>query len=430
MRIDGENAATAFSPANHSASFQALGCGTWTNENGAKLTERGKALALAFEQGVQDLNLVDELMAPLFSSRRMVPVESVRAVGAAFCIRSVRRKEQEHPLLIDLLMRLGPSEDNATSTHQIRSRSLALLLEVVEQAEDALTSSSQLHKIIATERLPNGRRYTPSAQWSGDFQIWKRYQERQYIKFAMYALWHEVVTLLGYRVSKTASTGEILAHCRNSLRESVWAKEHLGEDCCRSTIGTLLEKMSERITVKKEEFGRSAMRMMEVLEDVKRSSSDRIGAVLTMLVLCSAYWRQTKGIMAYAEIHLAGSKRELSMGSVSDDLVSMQSAPADEYLCWIIETCVLKQATLVAAEKLPDFRFFIARDEEGYRLTASRQPSAYLAYDPNRIEAAYQLMAELGLLKKDEYIVLTQLGRSTLSRLRVHHEGLRSSTDA
>jgi hypothetical protein len=91
---------------------------------------------------------------------------------------------------------------------------------------------------------------------------------------------------------------------------------------------------------------------------------------------------------------------------------------------------VLKQATLVAAEKLPDFRFFIARDEEGYRLTVYRQPSAYLAYDPNRIEAAYQLMAELGLVKKDERIVLTQLGRSTLSRLRLHHEGLRSPNDA
>jgi hypothetical protein len=96
--------------------------------------------------------------------------------------------------------------------------------------------------------------------------------------------------------------------------------------------------MSERITVKKQEFDRSAMRMMEVLEDIKRSSSDRIGAVLTMLLLCSAHWRQTKGVMAYAELHLAGGKRELSMRSVSDDLVSMQSAPADEYLCWIMET--------------------------------------------------------------------------------------------
>ena len=91
---------------------------------------------------------------------------------------------------------------------------------------------------------------------------------------------------------------------------------------------------------------------------------------------------------------------------------------------WTVESYVLKQATKIAVEKLPDYRFFILRDDGGYRLVRENEASSsesYLSYDQCRIESAYALMSELRLVDLSEGYVLTQSGRKVLQKLLIHH---------
>jgi hypothetical protein len=54
---------------------------------------------------------------------------------------------------------------------------------------------------------------------------------------------------------------------------------------------------------------------------------------------------------------------------------------------------------------LPDYRFFIIRDEEGYRLVKRQNPGSYLSYDSSRIGSAFELMADLKLIEINDAIL-------------------------
>ena len=125
--------------------------------------------------------------------------------------------------------------------------------------------------------------------------------------------------------------------------------------------------------------------------------------------------------LTYSELHREGGRERISVDSVWVDIQQMQDAVLSDYVWWAVENYVLKQATRIAVDKLPDYRFFIERDEGGYRLVKQQNPWSYLSYDPSRIESAYTLMSELKLIDLQERFRLTSLGRSVLGHLRLHH---------
>ncbi len=66
----------------------------------------------------------------------------------------------------------------------------------------------------------------------------------------------------------------------------------------------------------------------------------------------------------------------------------------------ILDELVLTRSLHVALDKwaAKHDRFFLARDENGYRIVRDQAPDAYLTDDRPRIAAAYSLMADLGLV--------------------------------
>ncbi|MGB9235805.1 MAG: hypothetical protein WCC04_15455 [Terriglobales bacterium] len=75
-----------------------------------------------------------------------------------------------------------------------------------------------------------------------------------------------------------------------------------------------------------------------------------------------------------------------------------------------------------AIQKLPDYRFFIIRDEEGYRLVKRQNPRSYLSYDSSRIGSAFELMTDLKLVEINVAVTLTATGRKVLQKLRTFHQ--------
>jgi hypothetical protein len=96
------------------------------------------------------------------------------------------------------------------------------------------------------------------------------------------------------------------------------------------------------------------------------------------------------------------------------------------YVDWIITTCVLAQSVQVATAKLRrgEFRYFVVRDGDGYRLVKTQSPASYLIYDGSRIEAGYQLLQELSLVTRNDGLRILAEGREVMDRVREHHERL------
>ena len=428
IRIDSPDVVSAFIPAFYSSSFRALGCGKWTTERGAQLTAFGGELAKAFDLGLRRSTASQSALSSILTSERTASVGAVRTIADAIRIRQVEPTEPEHSLLLELLLRLGTGENQ--QSWQARSRSFALLMEIVEQAPGKVHSSADVHRVFATGRLPTKKIFSIPRALGLDFEIWKRYQERQYVKLSIYSLWHEVVQLLDYHASKTASVQQLLSHFRGAFAKSSVALKWLGPDYVRLNVGKVQELLDRRLHEESIEFGTAAIGLSELLMDIERASPERIGAAIVLLMLVSCYWTESQKLIEESHLHRMGGRNRLSLKIVAADVRQMETVALPDYLQWVVENYVLKQSAKIAIEKLPDYRYFIVRDDNGYRLVKKQEPMSYLSYDPSRIGSAFALMSELRLVHLSRGYRLTQTGRKILQRLRVRHDGRRATAQS
>lgn len=170
--------------------------------------------------------------------------------------------------------------------------------------------------------------------------------------------------------------------------------------------------------------------MAESLKNRDCTSPEMVGTAVVLLLLTCCYWQEMKTQLEAADLHREGGRERLSLDIIAHDADQMEAATLSDYVQWVTETYVLKQATRIAIDKLPDYRFFILRDDDGYRLVKSQNPGSYLAYDPNRIQSAFELMADLELLNLTNGYKLTATGRKELDKLRMHHRGRQNRTTA
>lgn len=419
IRIDSSDVVSAFIPAFYSSSFRALGCGRWTTDKGAQLTPFGEQLAKTFDFAMRKTSASRSALSSILANEPTVTVKAVRAVSEAMGIRAVKPAEAEHGLLLELLVRLKSGKDHMD--WQARSRSFALLMEIVEQAQGRVLSGSDLHRVFATGRLPNNKNFVVPIELCRDFEIWKRYQERQYVKLSIYSLWHEVVQMLDYRASKAASAQQLLGHFRGSFEKSNEAIKWFGRRYLRLSVGEAQELLRRRLRDKPREFGNSAVTLSESLMDIQSTPPERIGTAVVLLLLVSCYWTEWKDQLEESQLHREGGRDRLSLQCVAVDAAKMVRVDLVDYLQWAVENYVFKQATRTAVEKLPDYRFFIIRDDDGYRLVKKQDPFSYLSYDPSRLQSAFALMSELNLMRLSPGYQLTRNGREVLQQLHVHH---------
>jgi len=429
VSIEGGKAATAFVPANYSSSFRALGCGMWEDKRGAKLTAFGEKLALAFDESFDRVPGGRLALKELCSDATEVSVAAIRSAADAIRLRPVGPTEVEHKFLLELLLRMETGDDRVNASYDMgRSRSFALFMEIIDQAEGTLSSASDLHQIFATGQLPNHRTFSVPPAMQHSFEVWKRYQERQYVKLSVYALWHEVVQLLGYSAFKTTSAQQLLARFDTALTNSDVAEEWLGKGCPTLTVGAALQVLSQRLSFKPREFGKKAIALAETLINLNASTEDRVGSAVVLLLLCACYWKSNGSTLPEAQLHKLGGVERISLEAIKKDLGQWTDATVADYLQWAVENYVLKQATRVAIQKLPDYRFFIIRDEEGYRLVKRQNPRSYLSYDSSRIGSAFELMTDLKLVEMNGTITLTATGRKVLQKLKTFHQGMNGNT--
>jgi hypothetical protein len=360
VNVEGGKAATAFVPANYSSSFRALGCGLWEDKKGAKLTNFGTNLALAFDESFNNVASRSALKE-LCSDVAEVSVGAIRSIADAVRLRPVSPSEPEHKLLVELLLRMETGDDRVNAEYDLnRSRSLALFMEIAEQAQGTLSSDSDLHRIYATGQLPNHQVLAVPPELQHSFEVWKRYQERQYIKLSVYALWHEVVQTLAYAPSKAATAKQLLSHFDMSLGKSELAQKWLGKGFASQTISMLLLSLPKKLSFKPRDFGKRAVGLAETLMELDRTSEDRVGAAVVLLLFCACYWKTNGSALPEAHLHRQGGTERLSLETICNDVDQLSDSTVANYLQWVVETYVLKQSTRSHSRSCPISAFSLS----------------------------------------------------------------------
>lgn len=240
-------------------------------------------------------------------------------------------------------------------------------------------------------------------------------------------MWHEVVQLLGYAAFKTVSAQQLLTHFSIALENSEVAEIWLGKGCLSLTVGAVLQSLSRRFSFEPRKFGKTAIALAETLMNQKTSTAERLGSAVILLFLCGSYWKSNWSTLPDSQLHKQGDVEKISLEALYKDLAQLTDSTVLDYLHWVLENYVLKQATRVAIQKLPNYRFFIIRDEEGYRLVKRQNPQSYLSYDSSRIGSAFELMADLKLIDMNGPITLTPTGRRVLQKLAAFHQRIKGN---
>ncbi len=137
--------------------------------------------------------------------------------------------------------------------------------------------------------------------------------------------------------------------------------------------GAALQALSQRLSFKPREFGKKAIALAETLINLNASTEDRVGSAVVLLLLCACYWKSNGSTPPEGQLHKLGGVERISLEAIKKDLSQLTDTTVSDYLQWAVENYVLKQATRVAIQKLPDYRFFIIRDG---RISPSQAPES------------------------------------------------------
>ncbi|HKN71469.1 MAG TPA: hypothetical protein VJX30_10580 [Terriglobales bacterium] len=422
LRIDQEVAASGFVPAAYSASFAALHCGQYNGKR-AHLTPRGEALGLAFNAQFAGQNGKADVLRPVLSKSSHISVKTIKDIEDEIRIRPVSPDENEHPLLMDMLLSIASEPDgNENELHLARSRTLGLILEMIDYGNGTIAEPDDFHRIFACGRLKGHPKFSPSSEFARECEIWKRYQERQFQKLGLYGLWHEILDFLSTRPRQTAPTSEIVTHMLTHYERSSFLKSWVGESSLSKSVAKADRNILDHVG-DHSKLGAAAWSVNEHLHSAA-SVADRVGSSVVLLLMAPHFWSDSPNDLPHRQLHNLGGRTRLCLSIFADDVHSRQNDTMAQFLFWVIESCVLAQSSRIALDKLArgDFRFFVMRDESGYRLIKAQDRKQSLSFDASRLFGAISLLRSLCLIREDEGLRLTSSGRNTLKKLRIRHE--------
>jgi hypothetical protein len=416
---------SAFVPAAYSSSFGKLGCaipGEAREE--VRLTESvGAPLARAFDRALrQNPACAAALDRWALCDDPEVPAEAVYILKDALALRHVWPGEAEQPVLEDLLLRTRPAGDaGASEADAARTRSLALLLELLAASPAGIADTGVPHVVFATERLPNGSRFEPDPVFAQDWASWQRYQERQFQKVGLYGFWSVLIQTLQGGLS--APTDVVRDICRLLASEPL-LHQWLDSEPLAWKVADAREWV--RQTAEADEVGPGGI--LSALSDRVRSRStarsERAAASLLLLLLVTAWWERVRPSLnpALVQLHrLAGAAR-LPLDALTREFAGRGAATVEELVRWIVCNIVIGQANRVAMEKIArgEAHVFLLQDERGYRARKGLRHTDYVWYDEPRISSGYRLMEGLGLVESGAGYRITDAGKAALERVREH----------
>lgn len=371
----------------------------------------GERLAKAFDERVCRQDAGRGLREQLLEGGGRVPASVLRELAPALGLSSIPEDAPEHSLLVDTLFRLSGEEEPASVERRNATRrlSLTMLLDMLTRAEGSLTGERDIHRVLALGRFPDGRSYMPPRELEEVFRSWRCYQLREQEKLAFYGLWEEVLQGIRQAPGGRASGAQLIGRVLEAVRISAVARAHLAADPLAMTVDEALACIPSHEAARE----MLAHEMSEKLLDL--SDPDHPGAAVVLLLAVCARWRaEAPSLPGLAKRVLWAQEPELPVSSVVSVISARGGERLGALLAWGVERWVLAQSLAVALQKWRrgQDRFFIVRDQDGYRIVKDHPSNNYLVFDRPRIWSSLQLLSDLQLVRLNGPLSTTSAGRS------------------
>ena len=380
-----------------------------------QVTDRAKVLAEALERSMS-LNSRKALSVVLDGDRARTPVSAVRALREDLALRPLTPATREYEVVRDLIFWPpdGAESHPDDQKQAVRSRTLGLILQVLEENQSP-SDDDALHTVFSTRLLPKaGKEFVPHATFTREAAAWLRYEERQVIKFALYGLWYEVVSYIEGRAATRVQPVDIHGEFRRALVDANRTLELFGVGAS-DQAGVAMERLYDRSAAPRGELWSAAAEWVTRLNDPASERGVRVQACLCLLLLATRHWELRRESMTSesAALHTRGRRHRLSLETVSADIRNRAEWSVMSLLEWVVDSYVCSQSLRFALEKLRNgqYRFFIERDEEGYRVVKPDSGRGYLRRDADRLKGALGLLYDLGMTTDAKSPQITAVGK-------------------
>ena len=418
--MSGDEASTPFQAAYYSASFALLGCGEVQNDL-VRLTPLGVRLGAAFDAGLRQARGSDAALGSVLRDADRIPVQAMRTLSKGMTLGPLQVGTQEHSTLIEMLFRFeAPQVDtDIYAMARRRGRCLGLLLELVRQARGRLATPYDLHDVFASGKFADGSPVEVPAAFENEFALWRRFQERQWQKLGINVVWEEVLDSIGSSI--WPPRGETIKRELCGLADrSQSLRAWVGEDGLGVAVGSATDRAARRAAALARSQASPIQSLAAEVTD-EEAGSERLGQGIVALLLVVAHWKRIRDQIP-PEQRWPHRAQEGPGRLPLDWFVSQTEQRAQgslrSYLEWLVDRCIIDQANRVALEKLAagQYRFFILRDTDGFRIVKRRDPGASLSIDSRRFPAAYELLAGLNMVELRNGLDITAAGRAVLQR--------------
>ena len=180
-------------------------------------------------------------------------------------------------------------------------------------------------------------------------------------------------------------------------------------------VGVTMERLYDRSAAPRGELWSAAAEWVTRLNDPASERGVRVQACLCLLLLATRHWELRRESMTSesAALHTRGRRHRLSLETVSADIRNRAEWSVMSLLEWVVDSYVCSQSLRFALEKLRNgqYRFFIERDEDGYRVVKPDSGRGYLRRDADRLKGALGLLYDLGMTTDAKSPQITAAGK-------------------
>lgn len=391
-----------------------------------RITDRGKALAEAYEHSIQSTQYFQELnnngQLEWFSHA------DATELGQASCLcPRALASGADLPLLRDAFFRF--EQHGEQNPHALRRQALGLALDIVEQGNGVYTAD-MLRQILYLGEYSEGNTYDPSVELADIAQRWRMVEARHLFTFGLQALWAAFLIHLSNQ-PQGMTLDQFLEWTSKTLSAEIFSMpldSYLDELCAANHLPGSWKEQHQNFDAACKTSSPENELSLFMRATSHRSYPAELLRIGTKILL-QHFLRFLAMHRSKDEIWLDMANRpRLPMAGYFDEMQSWLNSKnwkVGDWLSWVYRQYILGQHQFMALEKLRyqnyDTFKFLYRDGRFYwpfsKPDAYREPIRLAA---NRMSNATTMLIDLGMIDSQDgvHLSLTDDGKNALKQIK------------
>lgn len=412
---------SAFGAQYYGASFEALGFAVRPQEGAPRVTSMGTLMWEAVEEeAARQPASVRRALDYLRTAPSEMRVSQLIDASAFLQLRQVRHGDPEHQALTRAFVGKVPVEARSDGAREVRARSLALLLDIINEDTIAILSGSAMLDVLWSGRVSRSTR----DEFPVELATWRCFGERQEQRAGIGTIWYIVRAWMGAEWPRGMSPSHIADRAVSLLPEVTKRAPSPDAPSAGMAWGDYEDVVAgdAGVTVQGRSSYRRALRERASATGAGApTAEDRLRLALQLIVASTSAWRDEQrgaDMGAYA-LHAHGGAARMTLPWFAGLLETKRGESVEAVVRWLIERCALDQVQRVGYAKGPGIsKVVLVREDDEVRFAREAPRDDPFMQDANRLQAALAMLEGIALIKREQNrFVITGAGRAVLAAL-------------